>query len=308
MLLLILCYLSVIIFIVVSLAKIINQLNMPVHLRWELYPVPHEKGRSKYGGSKLEEFEWWKKENETDEVNEIKEMGKEILFLKAVWEYNKSLWLGSFPFHFGLYMIITNMILLILAGILQLTEYSISGATTGFGYYYNYLITAIAWVAASIGVFGSIRLFFSRVVDTNLRLHSSLSHYFNIILIGAIFATSLFWLISDVNYVENVSNFFAGVFSFTAVANLPTIAIWHILLSAIFIAYLPFTHMSHMYMKYFLYHSVRWEDHDVKKGSKLSYKLIEQLNYPVHWSAKHIGANGKKTWGDLVTDIPEEKK
>ncbi|UCC59921.1 MAG: nitrate reductase, partial [Dehalococcoidia bacterium] len=33
---------------------------MPVHLRWELYPVPHEEG-SKYGGSYLEELEWWTK-------------------------------------------------------------------------------------------------------------------------------------------------------------------------------------------------------------------------------------------------------
>jgi len=308
MLLLILCYISIIIFFITFMVKIINQFKMPVHLRWELYPVPHEKGRSKYGGSKIEEFEWWNKKQEKDEVNEIKEMGKEILFLKAVWEYNKSLWLGSFPFHFGLYMMITNMFLFGLAGILQLTGYSIGNATNDFGYYYYYLVTVIAWVAASIGVFGAVRIFFSRVVDSSLRLHSSLSHYFNIILIGSIFATSLIWLIIDGNYVENVTGFYAAFFSFGVLPALPTVAIWHIVLSAIFIIYLPFTHMSHMFMKYFLYHFVRWDDEDVNKGSKLSYKLIEQLNYPVHWSAEHIGADGIKTWGDVVADIPEEKK
>ncbi len=31
--------------------------KLPIHLRWELYPVPHEKGRSHYGGSYMEEFE-----------------------------------------------------------------------------------------------------------------------------------------------------------------------------------------------------------------------------------------------------------
>ena len=25
--------------------------KMPVHLRWDLYPIPHEKGRAHYGGS-----------------------------------------------------------------------------------------------------------------------------------------------------------------------------------------------------------------------------------------------------------------
>ncbi len=308
MLILILCYSSIVIFIIASIFNIVRQLKMPVHLRWELYPVPHEKGRSEHGGSKLEEFEWWNKEHEKDEINEIKEMGKEILFLKAVWEYNKSLWLGSFPFHFGLYMMITNMMLLAISGILQLNGYYISQVTEGFGYYYFYLVTTIAWVAAFIGVFGAIRLFFSRVIDSSLKLHSSLSHYFNIILIGSIFATSLFWLIIDGNYVEKATNFYAAIFSFGVMPDLPAIAIWHILLIAFFIIYLPFTHMSHMYMKYFLYHYVRWDDEDVKKGSKLSYQLIEQLNYPVHWSAEHIGANGKKTWGDVVTDIPEEKK
>ncbi len=27
---------------------------MPLHLRWELYPVAHEKGRASYGGSYIE--------------------------------------------------------------------------------------------------------------------------------------------------------------------------------------------------------------------------------------------------------------
>ena len=107
------------IFIVASLTKIIKVAKMPVHLRWELYPVPHEKGRASYGGSKLEENDWWRKEHKKDHFNEWKEMGTEIVFLKAVWEFNRSLWIGTFPFHFGLYMMITNMVLLFIARIFQ---------------------------------------------------------------------------------------------------------------------------------------------------------------------------------------------
>ncbi len=34
---------------------------MPIHLRWELYPVPHEAGKAEYGGGYLEETSWWSK-------------------------------------------------------------------------------------------------------------------------------------------------------------------------------------------------------------------------------------------------------
>ena len=59
MLLLILSYLGIGVFVVVILGKIIKYFRMPLHVRWELYPVPHEKGRE-YGGSYFEELNWWK--------------------------------------------------------------------------------------------------------------------------------------------------------------------------------------------------------------------------------------------------------
>ena len=60
-------YVAVIAFVAVALMKITGYLKKPQHLRWELYPVPHEAPeRAKYGGSYLEEskknFENKKKE------------------------------------------------------------------------------------------------------------------------------------------------------------------------------------------------------------------------------------------------------
>ena len=55
----VLSYAALLIFIAASLSRIIKVAKMPVHLRWELYPVPHERGRAHYGGSRLEENEWW---------------------------------------------------------------------------------------------------------------------------------------------------------------------------------------------------------------------------------------------------------
>ncbi|MFH1051002.1 MAG: respiratory nitrate reductase subunit gamma [bacterium] len=302
----ILCYVAILIFFVASISKIIKVANMPVHLRWELYPVPHEKGRASYGGSKLEENEWWKKEHKKDHFNEWKEMGTEIVFLKAVWEFNRSLWIGTFPFHFGLYMMITNMVLLFIGGIFQLTGNPVTPDSSGIALILYYLILAIAWTASIMGVFGAIRLMFSRIVDNGLRKHSSLSHYFNIIFIGAIYLTVLLWLMSGNEFVNTMTGFYASMISFSALVDFTAIAVWHLIIAALFIMYLPFTHMSHMYMKYFLYHSVRWEDGENTPGSILAEKLGRQLAYPVSWSAVHVDSDGTKTWGEVVSNIPEK--
>ena len=44
---------------------------MPMHVRWELYPVAHEKGRASYGGSYFEEVDWWTKPREVDKLGEV---------------------------------------------------------------------------------------------------------------------------------------------------------------------------------------------------------------------------------------------
>ena len=91
-------YAAIAIAFVAMAVKALRYLRAPTHFRWELYPVPHEKGRSKWGGSYLEEFEWWKKPREKSLINEALYMFKEIVFLKGVWAKNKPLWIFSFPF------------------------------------------------------------------------------------------------------------------------------------------------------------------------------------------------------------------
>ena len=80
-----LTYLALFIALVAIVRKIYRYATAPEHLRWELYPVPHEKGRSDYGGSYLEELDWWSKKRNSDMLNELKEMLSEILFLKGVF-------------------------------------------------------------------------------------------------------------------------------------------------------------------------------------------------------------------------------
>ena len=53
-------------------AKALRYLRMPMHVRWELYPVAHEKGRAHYGGSYFEEVDWWTKPREVEKLAEVR--------------------------------------------------------------------------------------------------------------------------------------------------------------------------------------------------------------------------------------------
>ena len=53
----IVAYASVLTFVSVLIAKAVKYATMPIHLRWELYPVAHETERT-YGGSYFEDLDW----------------------------------------------------------------------------------------------------------------------------------------------------------------------------------------------------------------------------------------------------------
>ena len=103
-------YASILAFVIGTVYKLIKLSRMPLHLRWDLYPIPHEKGKGDYGGSYYEEVEWWTKPASVSISSEVKEMAKEILFIQSMYHNNRPLWLFSFPFHFGLYLSIVFVV------------------------------------------------------------------------------------------------------------------------------------------------------------------------------------------------------
>jgi len=138
-------YFAVLILGIGVLARIIRIISMPLHLRWELYPVPHERGRARYGGSRMEEVNWWTKQHHPDHLTELGTMLQEILLLKGVWEHNRSLWFGSFALHFGLYLLIGNLALAVIGGIMIITGSTLPTVIT-LG------ITVLAWVGYPLGL------------------------------------------------------------------------------------------------------------------------------------------------------------
>ncbi len=271
--------------------------KLPIHLRWELYPVPHEKGRSHYGGSYMEEFEWWKKEREVSKGNELKEMFEEMIFIKALFKKNKGLWLFSFPFHFGLYLLIGFSTFLVLGSIFELFN-------SPFGFI-NILIQITGVSGIILTLVGSLGLLLKRIFDYDLRCFSGFGDYFNLIIFVIISGSMISaWLTIDPNFdILKAYTFSLITASPYSTNGMITIEIVSVLF---FLVYLPFTHMTHFIAKYFTYHEIRWNDEPNKKGSKIEKEIDKVLQYPVSWSAPHIKGDGKKTWVDVATTMEDD--
>ncbi|MCP4672917.1 MAG: nitrate reductase [Desulfobacula sp.] len=291
-------YVGIIIFCAAVLKRIISYINNPIHVRWELYPVAHEEGeRAEYGGSYLEDVEWWKKPRKVSKINELKVMIPEILGLKAVHEHNRPLWFVTYPFHLGLYFTIMFMVFIVMGSLAQIFGIQASA------------IMAIAKFTGPLGfiltICGAVGLLYKRINDNNLKIHSSFEHYFNLMLfIVTMGLATITWLFVDPDFIM-ARTFVAGLISFklTAVSN--PLFLLQILLMVATITYIPFTHMSHFFMKYFLYHDIRWDDKPNIDSPETNAKINIVLNYPITWSAEHISGYNKNTWAEVATFNPE---
>jgi nitrate reductase gamma subunit len=289
-------YVLLAVFVVAFIVRSIKLARLPVHLRWELSPVPHEKGRGHYGGSYLEDYEWWKKPREKSLIAEFSYMFKEIAFLKAVWEHNRPLWWFTLPFHMGLYFLIGAVGLLLAGAVLEL-----AGVAALTWTWFRPLVTVLAGVGCTIGAFGALGLLGKRLFDRRLQDFSPPVTKFNLALLLAVFVTGL-WTVLTVDYFGGVSSFVGAVLTADTSIGVPTITGVHLVVGLVFLAYLPFTQMMHFVAKYFTYHEVRWNDEPLVVGGRLEKKLKKLLDQPVTWGAPHIHADGKKTWVDIATE------
>ena len=285
------------VFVLAFALRTIKIARLPIHLRWELAPVPHEKGRSHYGGSYLEEFEWWTKPREKDRVKEVSYMFQEILLLKSVWEHNRRLWWFSFPFHLGLYVLIGAGGLLLVSGSLEL------GGVEAAGGWHNG-ITVLAAAGFALGGLGALGLLVSRFVDSRFREYTTPAALFNLILLLAVFVTGGYAIASSENLAAAVWSFGTGLVTGDMAVELSAVQQAHVLLALLFLAYLPFSRMMHFVAKYFTYHDVRWDDRPREAGSALDRRLRRALEYGIDWSAAH--ARTGKTWAEVATTLPED--
>jgi len=303
----VLIYLGIAVFLVASVARAISYARQPLHLRWELYPVPHEEpSRAKHGGSYFEESDWWTKPSKPNLIGEMKVMIPEILFLKGLWEFNRSLWYRSFPFHFGLYLLMASVVLLVAsAALMTLVPTVMAGALGGV---LTGLYSFCGAVGAGMAVAGAFGLMLRRLRDPALKNYTAPGDVFNLLF----FVIALGLLI--VGYVLQGPDFpgvlamTQGLITFQTGGEIPGVMAVGLFLTALLIAYIPLTHMSHFVAKYFTYHSIRWDDLPSARADAVRKKIAEYLAYRPGWSAPHIGADGTKTWADIATANPNTEE
>jgi nitrate reductase gamma subunit len=301
----ILTYLSGLVFVIAFAAKILKYATMPMHVRWELYPIPHE--GKEWGGSFYEEVDHWKKTRHKNHMAQYKFMVPEILFIKALHEDNKPLWYWSFPFHLGLYMCIGGLAFLAVGAILQILGMVPENSALASLFQSLTMVMAVpGYVLGTIGVLG---LIVRRKIDSGLADVTAPIDFMNLIWLGLLFVTGFMVWLQDPGFSVSRS-YFVSLLTFSPMTEpMGAIHVINLLIFCGFWAYFPFTHMTHMVSKYFMWDKVKWDDDPNKGDPGMDAKIKKYLAYPVSWAAEHVDAQGgKKSWAEVATSNPWESK
>lgn len=293
MLLTVFIYASIISFVGLSLYKAHQFSKMPMHGRWELYPVPKEPGeKGHYGGSYYENLEWWNKPREISHTGEIIDMLKEMLFIKNLFINQRRQWWFSYALHLGIYLLGLWTVLLAVGAI---TELSGTPLTTAEGVSSNpwaslvYYATFISGSAGALMLgFGSFCLFLKRVFNDTFSKYTTPQEYFNLLFLFAVVASGLVVWSGDpgFNYGRDIMK---ALFTFSPLQADAALTIHIFLLGAVMI-YIPQTKMSHYVGKYFAFHKVLWDNEPNLRNSKMESIIKEAISYKpkASWSAPHI--------------------
>lgn len=296
---------SAVVFVVATAVRAVQYARAPLHLRWELYPVPHEApDRAAHGGSYFEESDWWTKQGHFNLAGELRAMFTEMLFLKALREFNLRLWWRSFPFHFGLYLLIGTAVLLLATAAATLLAPALTAGGVG---------TAVSWVCRVSGgtglvltLVGAAGLLLRRLTDPGLKTYTTPGDIFNLVaFLAALGLLGAGYVLRPAG-APSVMTMTVGLLTWDTTVQVPALLGAGLVLSALLAAYIPFTHMSHFVGKYFTYHSVRWDDAANRRGGKIERSLAVYLTYRPTWAAPHVKADGVRTWADVVTTNPAE--
>ena len=240
--------------------RAIKYAKMPVHLRWELYPVPHEEGH-KYGGSYLQESEWWKKHPRKSMMRDIIFIIKDYLTFAQYFKLNRGYWSVLYLWHAGFYLIVLFHGLVAIGALAMIGGIDISGVSANIGVRVLYYLTLAAGIAGfGLGCLGSIGVFIRRLVDPDLRLFASAKNFFSYIFYLAVFASGLIaWAAFDPSFAL-YRDFYRAVFTLDTGVHVDPALVSHAILFALFLIYMPSTQAMHYATKFFAYFAIRWND------------------------------------------------
>lgn len=279
--------------------KAVKYLKMPIHLRWELYPVIHEEGFH-HGGSKYESVNWWDEVRKQRSLRGVIFLLKEYLHLGEYFHRHRSYWFVLYPWHVGFILIITFHILCFLGSVLVVSGITVSADSQNvFGWTAYFATLVIGVVSFITGSIGSVGLLIKRSVDKDLKAYTSYLNYFSYLFTLVVFVSGLYaWAFADPT-LEEYRDFWVGLFTFRYREVMPATA-FHILVFDLFLIYLPFTRSFHYVARFFAYFLIRWDDKPNTKGGELEHKLQDMFRQKIAWSAPHIKPG--QTWEEAAKD------
>ena len=299
----IICYVSLLTFVASTMRKIVRCATMPMHLRWELYPVPHHAGRPS-GGSYLEDLDGAAKYGNRNPMESLRYMAREVFFFAQCYHHNRSLWYFTYPFHVGLFLLTAWCVLVLVGAIVLLNGGTVSGSSNAIGKTIYYLTLSIGGSGLLLGITGSIGLILKRATDRNLKDYTAPVDFFNIGLILAVLVGGLWtWLLSDPAF-HMARDHLGNLLTFTPFKAMDPLMSVSIVLSSLFLAYMPFTHMSHAFTKFFIYHRIRWDDEPMVRGGLAEKQSRLLLDRRVSWSSPHV--QGRR-WIELISKSRTEE-
>jgi nitrate reductase gamma subunit len=276
-----------------SVCRAVRQIRMPSHLRWELFPIPKgPRDRQRHGGSYFEETEWWTKSTPPDRLGQTAFTLKEVFLLRTVLKNFPALWVWSLFLHWGIYLYIVSTAIAL--GVFPIRKDILLGK--------SFLLSLVYFgygTACALGVLGVLGLTTARTFHPRLKGFTARATAFNLCLLGGIFASGLFALIvPDRGLLPTLRDL---VVWRSASGSYSSAAYLHFGLVAFFFVYFPFTHMTHMYLKYFTWHGVRWDDLPTRFDERQSNAVAQNLRRQVSWQAPHIRGTNPQSWADVAS-------
>jgi len=268
-----LLYAGGIVFLAGCVVRAVRYAREPIHLRWELYPVPRG----------------WS--------GQLKTVIHEILFMKGLWEFNRPMWFVSFPFHLGLYLLAAAVPLVACAVVAP------PSAVPALHAVYSVCGNA----GAGLGLAGAVGLLTRRLVNWELRTYATRGDFFNLAFFAATFTLLLAgqWLRpagspGPLAILRGAARLDGGL-------RPPGLLAAGLAAGAVLLAYIPMTHMAHFIAKYFTYHAVRWDERSNVSGGTIEKRMAEYLMYRPSWAAPHVAAGGR-TWAEIAAANPAERR
>ena len=289
--------------VVASVVRTIWYARHPMHLRWELYPVPHESSaRAAYGGSYFETSEWWRATGHVNRLGEWVFMAREIVFLHALHAFNRPLWYRSFPFHFGLYLLIASA-----AGVVADAAIGVFTGGPANSLFVTLLrgsCAVLGWSGLVLAIGGAAGLLVYRRTNPALRIATTPGDLFNLVFFIAALGLLIAGLLASPPGSPGLRAVAAGLLTWQTTLEVPRVLAAGLCLTALLVAYIPLTHMSHFIGKYFTYHAVRWDDRPFKDNATIAAAMAESLTYRSRWAAGHVAAGQTASWAQVVAADP----